>query len=69
MMSPNEQDDAGDSEIVESQPADPFRAAFAAAIAAVLEALPPSWMRDVAVKEVMIAYERTKVALVRRYVN
>jgi hypothetical protein len=67
MIAPQE-DDIDDSELA-SQPADPIRAAFGSAAAAIIDALPAGWMREVAVKEIMSAYERAKVALVRRYVN
>ena len=49
MMSPDEQDDAADGTLVATvMPADPLRAAFAAAMKTLVEALPPGHTRDIA---------------------
>ena len=68
MMAENEQD--ADGEIVETvRPSDPITEVFAAAIGTVLDMLPESIGRQIIVTEIMRAHERTKQALVRRYVN
>jgi hypothetical protein len=59
-----------DGEKVEPvRPSDPINEAFAAAIGTVLDMLPESFARETIVKEIMLAHERTKQALVRRWVN
>jgi hypothetical protein len=68
-MMTSEQEDV-DGEMVETvRPSDPITAVFAAAIGTVLDMLPDSIGRQIIVTEIMRAHERTKQALVRRYVN
>jgi len=45
---------------------DPLRRAFASAIGAVVEALPPGRARDLAVEQVIAAHVRTEQLLARR---
>jgi len=66
MTSPNERGD--DGELVASIPADPLRRAFASALGAIMEALPPSRARDIAVEQVIAAHMRTEEALARHRV-
>jgi hypothetical protein len=44
---------------------DPLRSAFAAAIGALMERLPPSRARDIAIEQVISAHTRTEEALAR----
>ena len=53
-------------ELVASFPADPLRAAFAAALSALIQALPPSYARDAAVEQLIAAHTRTEEVLARR---
>jgi len=46
-----EQEDSADGELVASVVTDPLRNAFAAAIGALIQALPPSYARDTAVEQ------------------
>jgi hypothetical protein len=68
-MMTEKRDDAADGELVATVTADPITEAFAAAIGTVLDMLPESFARQTIVKENMAAHERTKQALVRRWVN
>ena len=52
-------------ELVDRVPIDPLRKAFAAAIGALMEALPPSRARDIAVEQVIGAHARTEELLSR----
>jgi hypothetical protein len=60
--------DAADGELVATVTADPLRAAFAAAMGALIQTLPPSYARDVALAEIIAAHERTEHAIARRRV-
>lgn len=63
MTEHEDKDDAG--ELVDRVPADPLRMAFAAAIGALIQALPPSYARDTAVEQIIAAHTRTEEALNR----
>jgi hypothetical protein len=63
-----ERNDAADSELVHVVTADPLRAAFAAAMGVLMERLPASHARDIALSEMIQAHERTEHALARRRV-
>jgi hypothetical protein len=69
MTTPREHDDAADDPIVSVPAKDPIAEAFAAAIGAVMDMLHDSFVRQTIVKEIIAAHERTKQALLRRYVN
>jgi len=64
-MAEHKQDDVADGELVASVPADPLRSAFAGALGAIMEALPPSRTRDIAVEQVIGAHQRTEEILAR----
>jgi hypothetical protein len=66
-MTEHEHDDVA-GELVATVTADPLRAAFAAAMGALIQVLPPSYVRDVALTEIIAAHERTEHALARRRV-
>ena len=55
--------DAG--ELVDTVTTDPLRAAFAAAMGALIQALPPSHVRDTALEQIIEAHARTEHALSR----
>ena len=55
-------------ELVDRVAIDPLRKAFAAAIAALMEALPSGYARDTAVEQIMEAHRRTEHALRRNQV-
>jgi len=61
-MVTNEHDDVADGELVQPV-ADPIRFAFAAAIGAVLTALPDGPARTLAVDEIAAAHQRVVAAL------
>jgi hypothetical protein len=61
-----EQNDSADGELVATVTADPLRSAFASAMSALIQALPPSYARDVALAEIIAAHERTEHAIARR---
>ena len=63
-MTEHEQDNA-DGELVHVVTADPLRAAFARALGVIMEALPPSRARDIAVEQVIGAHQRTEELLAR----
>ena len=63
-----DRNDTADGELVASVTVDPLRAAFAAAIGALMEALPPSRARDIAVEQIIGAHMRTEELLARHRV-
>jgi len=63
-MTKHEQDTA-DGELVASVSIDPLRSAFAAALGAIIQALPPSRARDIAVEQLISAHVRTEEILAR----
>jgi hypothetical protein len=64
-MIEHENDDA-DGELVETVTPDPIRVAFAAALGALIQSLPPSYARDVAIEQTIRAHLRTEEAVARR---
>jgi len=60
-----ERNDTADGELVASVTVDPLRAAFGAALAAIVEAMPPSRARDTALEQVIAAHVRTEEILAR----
>jgi hypothetical protein len=67
MTDEHEHDDVG--ELVDVVTADPqhlLRSAFASAMGALIQALPASYVRDVALAEIIGAHERTEHAIARR---
>jgi len=48
--------------------ADPLRVAFARALGVIMEALPPSRARDIAVEQIIGAHQRTEELLARHRV-
>jgi len=61
-----EQDVAG--ELVDRVTVDPLRVAFARALGVIMEALPPSRARDLAVEQIIGAHQRTEELLARHRV-
>jgi len=55
-------------ELVDRVTVDPLRKAFASALAAIVEALPPSRARDIAVEQIIGAHQRTEELLARHRV-
>jgi len=55
-------------ELVGRVTVDPLRAAFAHALRAIAEALPPSRARDIAIEQVIGAHQRTEELLARHRV-
>jgi len=62
-MTNTEKDVAG--ELIDVVHADPLRAAYAQALRTIMEALPPSRARDIAVEQVIGAHQRTEEILAR----
>jgi hypothetical protein len=52
--------------VVTGDPQHLLRSAFASAMGALIQALPPSYARDVALAEIIAAHERTEHAIARR---
>src|SRR5262249_15234597 len=52
-------------ELVDTVPVDPLCAAFARALGVIMEALPPSHARDIAVQQIIGAHQRTEELLSR----
>ena len=63
-----EHEDTADGELVASVAVDPLRNAFAAAIGALIQVLPPSYARDTAVEQIIAAHTRTEEVLAQRRV-
>jgi len=63
-MTEHEQGTA-DGELVATVSIDPLRSAFASALRVVVEALPPSRARDVAIEQIMEAHVRAEAVLAR----
>jgi len=61
----SEHEDSADGELVHVVDVDPLRAAFARALGVIMEALPPSRARDIAVEQVIGAHQRTEELLAR----
>jgi len=64
-MTQHEQDDGVAGELVATMPVDPLRAAFGAAMSALIQAMPPGTARDLALEQVMGAHQRTEELLAR----
>jgi len=64
-MIEEEQEQPIDGEYVDIAPVEPLRAAFARALGALMEALPPGRPRDIAVEQIMGAHQRTEELLAR----
>jgi len=60
-----EHEDAADGELVDRVTVDPLRQAFASALRVIVEALPPSRARDIAVEQMIGAHQRTEQLLAR----
>jgi len=67
-MTQHEQDDVAGELVATVVPTDPLRAAFARALGVIMEALPPSRARDIAVEQVIGAHQRTEELLARHRV-
>jgi len=55
-------------ELVDRVTIDPLRMAFAAAMGALIQALPPSRARDIAIEQLIAAHVRTEEVLARHRV-
>jgi hypothetical protein len=66
MMTKN--DKAVGEKLVATVPIDPLRSAFAAAMGALIQALPPSYARDTAIEQLIAAHTRTEEVLARHRV-
>jgi len=62
----NSEQDIG--ELVDVVTVDPLRSAFARALGTIMEALPPSRARDIAVEQLIAAHTRTEEILARHRV-
>jgi hypothetical protein len=63
-----EENDNADGELVATVTADPIRAAFAAAMGAVVQVIPPGYAQEVAIEQLIAAHMRTEELLARRRV-
>jgi len=63
-----EQDSAPELVATVTPVADPLRSAFARALGVIMEALPPSRVRDIAVEQIIGAHQRTEELLARHRV-
>jgi len=66
-MTEHEQDDVV-GELVDRVTVDPLRVAFARALGVIMEALPPSRVRDIAVEQIIGAHQRTEELIARHRV-